>query len=235
MHRLPEQTFLPLPTSALPPGPLHWPFGCCQMCGEGSVHQTEVHGLVTAELLQDHLSISAGAEWKALRLGHLWRRDPGDHGHSRWANLSLIYSCCNSATLQLREMKSLLPGHTHQCQLCDLFVSEATAQVPAEMHPYQDPDPANMPPDTGYGCKMVDGVMHVYMTRSIMEKWAVHAHKSLCVLKDARFASGLTRSGHVLMLSTGAPSWTCHIRTFRTTSPTWTSWWPSLSMAQCKV
>uniref|UniRef100_H3DCF6 AMP deaminase n=1 Tax=Tetraodon nigroviridis TaxID=99883 RepID=H3DCF6_TETNG len=47
--------------------------------------------------------------------------------------------------------------------------AEATAQVPvSERHPYQDP--VNMPPDTGYGCKMVDGVMHVYTSRNIMEK-----------------------------------------------------------------
>lgn len=38
------------------------------------------------------------------------------------------------------------------------------------MHPYVDLDPASMPPDTGYGCKMVNGVMHVYTTRNIMEK-----------------------------------------------------------------
>lgn len=46
-----------------------------------------------------------------------------------------------------------------------------SAQPPrSETHPYVDPDPASMPPDMGYGCKMVNGVMHVYTTRNIMEK-----------------------------------------------------------------
>ncbi|XP_058497831.1 AMP deaminase 2 isoform X1 [Solea solea] len=40
----------------------------------------------------------------------------------------------------------------------------------AEIHPYDNQDPSSMPPDIGYGCKMVDGVMHVYTTRSTMEK-----------------------------------------------------------------
>ncbi|XP_075947054.1 AMP deaminase 2 isoform X1 [Anarhichas minor] len=40
----------------------------------------------------------------------------------------------------------------------------------SETHPYENQDPASMPHDIGYGCKMVDGVMHVYTTRNIMEK-----------------------------------------------------------------
>ncbi|XP_035243903.1 AMP deaminase 2-like isoform X1 [Anguilla anguilla] len=40
----------------------------------------------------------------------------------------------------------------------------------SETHPYEGQDPKNMPPDTGYGCKMVDGVMHVYTKRTTMEK-----------------------------------------------------------------
>lgn len=71
-HRLPERPFLPLsPSWFSPPGSLHRSFGCCQMRGEGSVHQTEVHGPVAAEFLQDHCSISAGAERKAPGLGYL--------------------------------------------------------------------------------------------------------------------------------------------------------------------
>uniref|UniRef100_A0A671TKS3 AMP deaminase n=1 Tax=Sparus aurata TaxID=8175 RepID=A0A671TKS3_SPAAU len=48
----------------------------------------------------------------------------------------------------------------------------ATALHPpvSETHPYENLDPASMPPDMGYGCKMVDGVMHVYTTRKTMEK-----------------------------------------------------------------
>nr|XP_040049579.1 AMP deaminase 2 isoform X2 [Gasterosteus aculeatus aculeatus] len=49
--------------------------------------------------------------------------------------------------------------------------ADATGRPPASgKHPYENPDPASMPPDAGYGCKMVDGVMHVYTTRSALEK-----------------------------------------------------------------
>ncbi|XP_035236584.1 AMP deaminase 2 isoform X2 [Anguilla anguilla] len=40
----------------------------------------------------------------------------------------------------------------------------------SETHPYADQDPKNMPGDTGFGCKMVDGVMHVYGKRSSLDK-----------------------------------------------------------------
>ncbi|XP_073326457.1 AMP deaminase 2 [Pagrus major] len=47
----------------------------------------------------------------------------------------------------------------------------ATVHPPVSVkHPYENQDPASMPPDMGYGCKMVDGVMHVYTTRNTMEK-----------------------------------------------------------------
>lgn len=37
-------------------------------------------------------------------------------------------------------------------------------------HPYENPERAGALPDLGYGCKMVDGVMHVYTERNVMEK-----------------------------------------------------------------
>ncbi|XP_041083836.1 AMP deaminase 2-like isoform X1 [Polyodon spathula] len=37
-------------------------------------------------------------------------------------------------------------------------------------HPYENWDPNTMPPDMGFGCKMVDGVMHVYSKSSQMDK-----------------------------------------------------------------
>ncbi|CAJ1050970.1 AMP deaminase 2-like isoform X1 [Xyrichtys novacula] len=40
----------------------------------------------------------------------------------------------------------------------------------SETHPYDNQDPKNMPPDTGYGCKMVDGVVHVYTKKTNMDK-----------------------------------------------------------------
>ncbi|XP_039653379.1 AMP deaminase 2 isoform X2 [Perca fluviatilis] len=39
----------------------------------------------------------------------------------------------------------------------------------SKTHPY-DKDPKNMPADTGYGCKMVDGVVHVYTKKTNMDK-----------------------------------------------------------------
>ncbi|XP_028431415.1 AMP deaminase 2 isoform X3 [Perca flavescens] len=39
----------------------------------------------------------------------------------------------------------------------------------SKTHPY-DKDPKNMPADTGYGCKMVDGVVHVYTKITNMDK-----------------------------------------------------------------
>ncbi|XP_042264613.1 AMP deaminase 2 isoform X1 [Thunnus albacares] len=50
-------------------------------------------------------------------------------------------------------------------------IADATVHPPvSKTHPYVNRDPASMPPDMGYGCKMVGGVMHVYTTRNIMEK-----------------------------------------------------------------
>ncbi|KAJ0068793.1 hypothetical protein NL108_010867, partial [Boleophthalmus pectinirostris] len=40
----------------------------------------------------------------------------------------------------------------------------------SETHPYDNMDPDNMPPDAGYGCAMVDGVVHVYTKRANMDK-----------------------------------------------------------------
>ncbi|XP_047438106.1 AMP deaminase 2-like isoform X2 [Mugil cephalus] len=42
----------------------------------------------------------------------------------------------------------------------------------SKTHPYDNQDPKNMPADTGYGCKMVDGVVHVYTKKSNMVKGA---------------------------------------------------------------
>ncbi|XP_029287423.1 AMP deaminase 2 isoform X2 [Cottoperca gobio] len=39
----------------------------------------------------------------------------------------------------------------------------------SKTHPY-DKDPKNMPTDTGHGCKMVDGVVHVYTKKTNMDK-----------------------------------------------------------------
>uniref|UniRef100_A0A3P9KQK4 AMP deaminase n=1 Tax=Oryzias latipes TaxID=8090 RepID=A0A3P9KQK4_ORYLA len=49
--------------------------------------------------------------------------------------------------------------------------ANATVHPPvSKTHPYDNMNPASMPPDLGYGCKMVNGVMHVYTKRNFMEK-----------------------------------------------------------------
>ncbi|KAK5611225.1 AMP deaminase 2 [Crenichthys baileyi] len=51
------------------------------------------------------------------------------------------------------------------------ITADVTVHPPAsDTHPYENQDPTSMPPDVGYGCKMVNGVMHVYTSRDIMEK-----------------------------------------------------------------
>ncbi|XP_013883453.1 AMP deaminase 2 [Austrofundulus limnaeus] len=40
----------------------------------------------------------------------------------------------------------------------------------SETHPYDNLDPNNMPADTGYGCQMVGGVVHVYTKKTNMDK-----------------------------------------------------------------
>ncbi|XP_036844835.1 AMP deaminase 2 [Oncorhynchus mykiss] len=37
-------------------------------------------------------------------------------------------------------------------------------------HPYENQEPACMPPDVGYGCRMVNGVVHIYTNKDTMEK-----------------------------------------------------------------
>ncbi|XP_028652917.1 AMP deaminase 2 isoform X1 [Erpetoichthys calabaricus] len=40
----------------------------------------------------------------------------------------------------------------------------------SKTHPYENLDPSSMPPDMGFGCKMVDGVIHVYKRSNEMQK-----------------------------------------------------------------
>lgn len=51
------------------------------------------------------------------------------------------------------------------------LLSDAPVHPPvSETHPYDNQDPKNMPADTGYGCQMVDGVVHVYTKKNNMDK-----------------------------------------------------------------
>ncbi|XP_067095477.1 AMP deaminase 2 isoform X2 [Osmerus mordax] len=49
--------------------------------------------------------------------------------------------------------------------------ADATVHPPvSETHPYENQDPASMPHDMGYGCKMVNGVVHLYTKKNTMDK-----------------------------------------------------------------
>ncbi|XP_077429594.1 AMP deaminase 2 isoform X2 [Vanacampus margaritifer] len=39
----------------------------------------------------------------------------------------------------------------------------------SETHPYDNLDPKSLPSDTEYGCKMIDGIMHVYTKKTTMD------------------------------------------------------------------
>ncbi|XP_047202950.1 AMP deaminase 2-like isoform X2 [Girardinichthys multiradiatus] len=57
----------------------------------------------------------------------------------------------------------------------DILETPVDADAPvhppvSETHPYDNQDPKNMPADTGYGCKMVDGVIHVFNKKTNMDK-----------------------------------------------------------------
>lgn len=75
-------------------GSIYRSAGCCQMCSEGSVHQAKVHGPVAAELLQNHCSLPAGAEWETPRLRYLWGRDPRNHSHCKYECPHLHHCSC---------------------------------------------------------------------------------------------------------------------------------------------
>ena len=57
------------------------------------------------------------------------------------------------------------------CFLCVLVMLDAPMDPPAsDTHPYEGQALSNMPSDTGYSCKMVDGVVHVYSKENHTDK-----------------------------------------------------------------
>ncbi len=58
------------------------------------------------------------------------------------------------------------------CVCMCVCVSDASVHPPvSETHPYEGQHMKNLPPDTGYSCKLVDGVIHVYTAQNPMDKW----------------------------------------------------------------
>ncbi|XP_035761467.1 AMP deaminase 2 [Neolamprologus brichardi] len=85
----------------------------------------------------------------------------------KYMGLSL-QSFCRTTARYLQEL-SERPLDLDTGSFCLLL--DATVHPPvSETHPYENVDPTSMPPDMGYGCKMVDGVMHLYTTRNTMDK-----------------------------------------------------------------
>ncbi|XP_038579667.1 AMP deaminase 2 isoform X1 [Micropterus salmoides] len=91
----------------------------------------------------------------------------------KYMGLSLQSFCRTTA----RYLQELSERPLLDFDICEEELPETTATADATVHPpvskthpYDNQDPASMPPDMGYSCKMVDGVMHVYTTRNIMEK-----------------------------------------------------------------
>uniref|UniRef100_A0A8C8DCJ1 AMP deaminase n=1 Tax=Oncorhynchus tshawytscha TaxID=74940 RepID=A0A8C8DCJ1_ONCTS len=51
-----------------------------------------------------------------------------------------------------------------------LYLDQTVHPPVSTTHPYENQEPACMPPDIGYGCKMVNGVVHIYTNKDTMEK-----------------------------------------------------------------
>nr|XP_054601824.1 AMP deaminase 2 isoform X2 [Nothobranchius furzeri]XP_054601825.1 AMP deaminase 2 isoform X2 [Nothobranchius furzeri] len=90
----------------------------------------------------------------------------------KYMSLSL-QSFCRTTTRYLQELSERpLDLDIYEEEIPETSTNaDATVHPPAsDKHPYENQDPTSMPSDMGYGCKMVNGVMHVYTTRDVMEK-----------------------------------------------------------------
>uniref|UniRef100_A0A3Q3GI89 AMP deaminase n=1 Tax=Kryptolebias marmoratus TaxID=37003 RepID=A0A3Q3GI89_KRYMA len=90
----------------------------------------------------------------------------------KYMSLSL-QSFCRTTARYLQELSERpLDLDIYEEEMPDMSGNaDATVHPPAsDKHPYENQDPASMPSDVGFGCKMVDGVMHVYTKKGVMEK-----------------------------------------------------------------
>uniref|UniRef100_A0A8C1MLL9 AMP deaminase n=1 Tax=Cyprinus carpio TaxID=7962 RepID=A0A8C1MLL9_CYPCA len=70
-------------------------------------------------------------------------------------------------SLQELSQRSLTQTSTYVC----VSLSDMSVHAPvSETHPYEGQHMKNLPPDAGYSCKMVDGVIHVYTAQNPMDK-----------------------------------------------------------------
>lgn len=89
---------------------------------------------------------------------------------------------CLLEVLKLGQMKTQKTQHKKTfLSICTHFTFQKCLSIPdapvhppvSKTHPYDNQDPKNMPADTGYGCQMVDGVVHVYNKKTNMDKYVV--------------------------------------------------------------
>ncbi|XP_076857572.1 AMP deaminase 2 isoform X2 [Brachyhypopomus gauderio] len=79
---------------------------------------------------------------------------------------------CRTTTRLLHEL-SHTPLHASPSEEPPETPVDADASVHppfSEIHPYDGHDPANLPPDLGYICNMIGGVVHVYTKESPLDK-----------------------------------------------------------------
>nr|XP_020463438.1 AMP deaminase 2-like isoform X1 [Monopterus albus] len=89
----------------------------------------------------------------------------------KYINHSLQNFCKTTAhALQDLGMKSLDLGVYDDVPETPVDADAPVHPPASETHPYENQDPTNMPVDTGYGCKMVDGVVHVYTKKTNIDK-----------------------------------------------------------------
>ncbi|KAK7878553.1 hypothetical protein WMY93_030389 [Mugilogobius chulae] len=93
----------------------------------------------------------------------LERRNVGFRSQTCWMRPTRFLQELSERPLDLDLYEEEIPETTS--------TADATVHPPAsKTHPYENQDPTSTPPDIGYGCKMVNGVMHVYTSRRTMDK-----------------------------------------------------------------
>uniref|UniRef100_A0A8C1ASW7 AMP deaminase n=1 Tax=Cyprinus carpio carpio TaxID=630221 RepID=A0A8C1ASW7_CYPCA len=69
-----------------------------------------------------------------------------------------------------RSLQELKPDTNQHLCVC-VCLSDMSVHAPvSETHPYEGQHMKNLPPDAGYSCQMVDGVIHVYTAQNPMDK-----------------------------------------------------------------
>uniref|UniRef100_A0A8C2K843 AMP deaminase n=2 Tax=Cyprinus carpio TaxID=7962 RepID=A0A8C2K843_CYPCA len=83
-----------------------------------------------------------------------------------------LQTFCKTTAQSLQELSQRPPDINAYEDLHDSPVdSDMSVHPPvSETHPYEGQDMKNLPPDSGYSCRMVDGVIHVYTTQNPMDK-----------------------------------------------------------------